>query len=241
MNRAEQIASNLHDVRERMDRALQACNRAPDKVTLLAVSKTVVPEDIISALTAGLTNFGESYGQEFRDKHVAVEQHLQRTPGLSAPRWHFIGPLQSNKVKYVVGKVALVHSVGSADVLTAIQAKAVALDLVQDCLIQVNVAGEAQKSGLPPAALPGILDRFASLTHVRCKGLMVIPPYDENPECSRRHFVALRRLQESEFKQARQNVTLGELSMGMSHDLEVAIAEGSTIVRVGTALFGERT
>jgi PLP dependent protein len=241
LNRAEQIAANLRDVRERMERALRACNRSPDSVTLLGVSKTVVPEDIVAALAAGQMNFGENYGQEFRDKHAAVAQRLQTATGLPAPRWHFIGPLQSNKVKYVTGKVVLVHSVGSPDVLAAIQAKAAALGVIQDCLIQVNVAGEVQKSGIAPAALPAILDSFAKLNHVRCKGLMVIPPYDENPELSRPHFVALRRLQENERTQARPNVALDHLSMGMSHDLEVAIAEGATIVRVGTAVFGERT
>jgi pyridoxal phosphate enzyme (YggS family) len=240
LNRAEQIAANLRDVRERMARALKAANRARDSVTLLAVSKTVAPEDIVGALAAGQIDFAENYGQEFRDKHAAVEERLQATPGLPTPRWHFIGPLQSNKVKYVTGKVVLVHSVGSPDVLGAIEAKAVALGVVQDCLIQVNVAGEVQKSGIAPAALPAILDSFAKLPHVRCQGLMVIPPYDENPELSRPHFAALRRLLEQERGQARPAVTLDQLSMGMSHDLEVAIAEGATIIRVGTAIFGAR-
>jgi hypothetical protein len=228
-------------VRERVQAALAAAKRPESGVTLLAVSKTVVPEDIVAALAAGQLDFGESYGQEFRDKHAAVAERLQRMAGLPAPRWHFIGPLQSNKVKYVTGKVVLVHSVGSLDVQGAIEAKAAALGLVQDCLIQVNVAGEMQKSGIAPASLPAILDSFAHRNHVRCKGLMVIPPYDENPEASRPHFVALRRLQEDEHGKARHNVSLDELSMGMSHDLEVAIVEGATIVRVGTAIFGGRT
>ncbi len=163
------------------------------------------------------------------------------TSGQAAPRWHFIGPLQSNKVKYVAGKVALVHSVGSLDVLSAIEAKAAALGVVQDCLVQVNVAGEAQKSGIAPSSLPETLDSFASRRHVRCRGLMVIPPYQPDPEAARPSFVALRRLQEEERLKLRPNVNLDELSMGMSHDLEVAIGEGATIVRVGTAIFGERT
>jgi PLP dependent protein len=240
LNRAEHIAANLRDVRERMDRALLASNRERGSVTLLAVSKTVAPEDIVTALAAGQVDFAENYGQEFRDKHAAVEERLQTAAGLPAPRWHFIGPLQSNKVKYVTGKVVLVHSVGSPEVLGALQTKAAALGVIQDCLIQVNVAGEVQKSGIAPTALPGILDSFAKLTHVRCQGLMVIPPYDANPELSRPHFAALRRLQEQERQQERTNVTLDQLSMGMSHDLEVAIAEGATIVRVGTAIFGAR-
>lgn len=241
MSRAAQIAANLGDVRRRVQEALQGCKRPPDAVTVLAVSKTVPPADIVAALAAGQVDLGENYGQEFRDKHAAVVQLLQAQPHLPGPRWHFIGPLQSNKVKYVTGKVELVQSVGSADVLGAIEAKAAALGVVQDCLIQVNVAGEAQKSGIAPQALPAILDSFAHLGHVRCNGLMVIPPYDENPERSRPHFAALRRLQDAERKQARPNVRLDHLSMGMSHDLEVAIAEGATIVRVGTAIFGART
>lgn len=241
MNRSGQLAANLLDVRARMQRALQACSRAPESVTLLAVSKTVIPDDIVAALAAGQVDFGENYGQEFRDKHAAVAQLVHGKPGLPTPRWHFIGPLQSNKVKYVTGKVTLIHSVGSPDVLAAIDTKAAALGAVQDCLVQVNVAGEVQKSGIAPSALPAFLDSFADLGHARCQGLMVIPPYDENPECSRRHFVALRRLQEAERGRVRPNVNLHRLSMGMSHDLEVAIAEGATIVRVGTAIFGART
>lgn len=241
MTRPEQIASNLRDVRRRVDQALLGCNRDRGSVTVLAVSKTVAAEDIVAALEAGQVNFGENYGQEFRDKHAAVADLLQARAAAPVPRWHFIGPLQTNKVKYVTGKVVLVHSVGSTEVLAAIDTKAAALGVVQDCLIQVNVAGEAQKSGIAPAVLPDVLDRFAGLGHVRCRGLMVIPPYDEHPECSRPHFVALRRLQEEERKRHRPNVALDELSMGMSHDLEVAIAEGATIVRVGTAIFGART
>jgi hypothetical protein len=241
VTRADEIAANLGRVRQRVRAALVAARRPEGSVQLLAVSKTVAPDDIVSALAAGQLDFGENYGQELRDKHIAVAERLQNTGGLPAPRWHFIGPLQSNKVKYVAGKVVLVHSVGSLDVLSAIEAKAAALGVVQDCLIQVNVAGEVQKSGIPPLSLPAILDSFASRRHVRCRGLMVIPPYDPDPEASRMHFVALRRLQDDERKKARPNVSLDDLSMGMSHDLEVAIVEGATIVRVGTAIFGDRT
>jgi hypothetical protein len=228
-------------VRERVQAALAAAKRPEASVTLLAVSKTVAIEDMVAALAAGQLDFGESYGQELRDKHRALAERPQSASGLPAPRWHFIGPLQSNKVKYVAGKVALVHSVGSLEVLSAIEAKADALGIAQDCLVQVNVAGEVRKSGIAPSSLPAVHDSFAERRHVRCKGLMVIPPYDEDPEASRPHFIALRRLQEEERRKTRPNVTLDELSMGMSHDLEVAIAEGATIVRVGTAIFGERT
>jgi PLP dependent protein len=240
MNRAEEIAANLDKVRERVDKALIAVKRSSQGMCLLAVSKTVPPEDIAAALAAGQRDFAENYAQEFRDKHRAVAS-LVADRGLPEPRWHFIGPLQTNKVKYVAGKVVLVHSAGSAEALAEIDRKAGSAAVVQDCLVQVNVAGESQKSGIVPAKLPAMLDEFASLSHVRCTGLMLIPPYDEDAERSRPHFAALRRLRDQHRPGGRPHVVLAELSMGMSHDLEVAISEGATIVRVGTAIFGART
>ena len=239
MTRAEEIAANLDSVRQRVDSALIAARRSSLGMCLLAVSKQVPAEDIAVALTLGQRDFAESYGQEFRDKRQAVAGLVGRL-GVPEPRWHFIGPLQANKVKYVAGQVALVHSAGSAEVLAGLERKAAQLDVVQDCLVQVNVAGETQKSGIAPAALPRLLDGFVLSPHLRCIGLMVIPPYDEDPEKSRPHFAALRQLRDEHRPGGRPNVVLAELSMGMSHDLEVAIAEGATIVRVGTAIFGAR-
>jgi pyridoxal phosphate enzyme (YggS family) len=241
MTRAEQIVANLGRVQERVDTALVAARRSSLGMCLIAVSKTVPAEDVAAALAAGQRDFAESYGQEFRDKHNAVASLVAGTKGLPEPRWHFIGPLQTNKVKYVAGKVALVHSASSAEVLAELERKAKALGVMQDCLVQVNVAGETQKSGIPPADLPATLDSFALFSHLRCTGLMAIPPYDEDPELSRPHFAALRRLRDQHRPGGRPNVVLAELSMGMSHDLEVAIAEGATMVRVGTAIFGARS
>jgi len=239
--RAEQIAANLRDVHERVDAALVRAHRSSETLRLLAVSKTVPAEDVVAALAAGQLDFAESYGQEFRDKHASVAKLVAATEGLPSPRWHFIGPLQSNKVKYVVGKVALIHSVSSPEILADIERKAAALDVVQDCLVQVNVAGETQKSGVAPSDLQAVLDSFGLYAHVHCTGLMVIPPYDEDPKLSRPHFAALRRLRDEQHKRVRSNVVLANLSMGMSHDLHVAIAEGATMIRVGTAIFGART
>jgi pyridoxal phosphate enzyme (YggS family) len=239
--RAEQIATNLREVHARADAALQRAGRNADSLCLLAVSKTVVPEDIVAALAAGQADFAENYGQEFRDKREAVAALVAARPGSPSPRWHFIGPLQTNKVKYVAGKVALIHTVSSPEVLAEIERKAAAIGVVQECLVQVNVASEMQKSGIAPTDLSAVLDVFAGCAHARCTGLMVIPPYDEDPELSRPHFAALRRLRDEHRKRIRTNVVLGNLSMGMSHDLEVAIAEGATIIRVGTAIFGART
>ncbi len=200
---------------------------------LLAVSKKMTADDVRAALAAGQRAFGENYAQELRDKRAA----LAEDPTLPhPPEWHYIGPLQSNKVKYVAGQVALVHTVDSAALLEAIEARG----LPQPCLVQVNVAGEAQKRGLAPADLPALLDRFATMSHVTCAGLMVIPPLTEDPDDPRPHFAALRALREREAAIARPHVELRELSMGMSGDLEAAIVEGATIVRVGTAIFGGR-
>ena len=227
MTRAETIVAGLAQVRGRIADAERAAGRAAGAVRLLAISKKMPPDDVRAALAAGQRAFGENYAQELRDKRAAL---LGDAP---APEWHFVGPLQSNKVKYVAGQAALIHSVDSPELLAAIDGRGVA----QACLIQVNVAGEAQKRGVAPDALPALLDAFAGATHARCAGLMLIPPFDED---SRPHFAALRALRDREAAQRRPNVDLRELSMGMSHDFEIAIAEGATIVRVGTAIFGER-
>jgi pyridoxal phosphate enzyme (YggS family) len=230
VTRAEAIAAGLARVRDRIAAAERAAGRPAGSARLVAVSKKMTADDVRAALAAGQRAFGENYGQELRDKRAALEQDPV------APEWHFIGPLQSNKVKYVAGKVALIHTVDSASLLDAIEARGVP----QDCLVQVNVAGEAVKSGIAPADLPALLDRFAAAKHVRCRGLMLIPPLGDDPEQSRPHFAALRRLRDREAAQPRPNVDLVELSTGMSDDLEVAIAEGATLVRVGTAIFGAR-
>jgi pyridoxal phosphate enzyme (YggS family) len=239
VNRAEEIAANLAEVRGRIAQAEGTAGRSSGSVRLVAVSKTVSPADILVALGAGQQDFGESYGQEFRDKRVDVETGAQAA-GLPPPRWHFIGPLQTNKVKYAAGKVALIHSVEDGEVLAEIERRVALLPVPQDCLIQVNVAAETQKHGVAPAQLPALLDRFADLPHLRCTGLMVIPPFGDDREISRPSFAGLRRLRAEQASISRAHVCLTELSMGMSHDLEIAVAEGATLVRVGTAIFGER-
>ena len=230
MSRADDIAAGLAEVRARIAGAERAAGRAPGSVRLVAVSKKMTVDDVRAALAAGQRDLGESYGQELRDKRQA----LADAP--VAPRWHFIGPLQANKVKYVAGHVALVHSIDSAALLEELERRGAD----QACLVQVNVAGEAQKRGVAPADLPALLDRFADLPHVRCQGLMTVPPLADDPAAARPHFAALRALRDRESGRPRPNVDLRELSMGMSHDLEVAVAEGATLVRVGTAIFGAR-
>ncbi len=230
MTRAEEIAANLQVVRERVAAAARAAARAPETVRLLAISKKMTADDVRAALAAGQRAFGENYGQELRDKRAALASEPQ------PPEWHFVGPLQSNKIKYVAGQVALIHTIDSIALLDEVEARGVA----QACLVQVNVAGEAQKRGVGPAQLPALLDRFAAASHARCVGLMLIPPFTDDPAEARPHFVALRALRDREAARPRPNVELRELSMGMSGDFEIAIAEGATLVRVGTAIFGAR-
>jgi pyridoxal phosphate enzyme (YggS family) len=242
MTRAEEIARNLDAVKTRIRLAEKAAGRPEGAVTLVAVSKTMPAEDIAAARAAGQIDFGENYAQELRDKRQGMAvADVGAGPGI---RWHFIGPLQSNKVKYVVGHVALIHSLDTPELLVEAERRATLVDpkgnVVQDCLVQVNVAGERQKRGVAPEALGALLDQFAALPHLRCVGLMVIPPLDADVQASRVCFVALRRLAEAESARSRPGVSLGQLSMGMSHDLEPAIAEGATLVRVGTAIFGPR-
>ena len=231
MNRAEEIARNLAAVQTRVLQAELAAGREAESVTLLAVSKSMPAEDVAAAMSAGQGDFGENYAQELRDKRPALA-------GIP-PRWHFIGPLQSNKVKYVAGLVSLIHSLDTVELLAEVNQR-VPEGSVQECLLQVNVAAEPQKRGAAPQALPALLDAFATLPRLRCTGLMVIPPLSDDPDGGRPHFVALRKLRDREAARARPHVHLVHLSMGMSHDLEAAIIEGATIVRVGTAIFGER-
>ena len=268
MTRAEDIAARLREVRQQIAEAETRAGRPPGSARLLAVSKRMPADDVRAALAAGQHDFGENYANELRDKRaelggttgwppVPTDAAPPTASGAAstkafAPRWHYIGPLQRNKAKILVGQVALIHSIADADLVDELERRAATASLsVQTegaggpmastaCLVQVNVAGETQKSGVAPRALPALLDRFATAAHVHCVGLMLIPPLEPTAEDSRRHFAALRALAEQESRVARPHVQLRELSMGMSGDFAVAIEEGATLVRVGTAIFGER-
>jgi pyridoxal phosphate enzyme (YggS family) len=213
------LADNFLNVGEELAKSARAAGRAPKDVTLLAVSKTVPAERVQEAIAVGHTLFGENYAQELRDKARVV----------AGARWHFIGPLQRNKVKYVVGVAELIHSVDSLPLLEEIAARADKLGVVQRCLVQVNIGGEAQKSGCPVAEVAALVREFATRPSVRCEGLMCIPPEGVAP---RPFFENLAQLAATE--------KLATLSMGMSADFAEAIAAGATIVRVGSALFGAR-
>lgn len=214
------IVTRLAGVRQRVDAACRTAGRDPASITLVAVSKTRSAGECHQAVAAGQAVLGENYAQELRDKAAEVPEAW----------WHFIGPLQRNKVKLVVGVAQLIHSVDSLALLDEISARAEKLHLTQRCLLQVNVGAERQKSGCAPAEVAALLGRFAELPAVSCDGLMCIPPVGEDPVP---HFRALRALADQH--------GLQQLSMGMSDDFEAALAEGATLVRIGTAIFGPRT
>jgi pyridoxal phosphate enzyme (YggS family) len=215
--------------------ACQRAGRAPEEVTLVCVSKTVPAESIRAAHEAGAAVFGENYGQDLRDK-------ARELADLSLS-WHFIGPLQRNKVRYVVGTAHLIHTIHSADVLEAVDARAhrEQLERPVELLVQLNLSGEATKSGASEDELEPLLDRLADCRCCRCIGLMTMPPFFDEPERARPLFARLRELRDRHAGSGRENVELTHLSMGMSGDFEVAIEEGATLVRVGTALFGARS
>jgi pyridoxal phosphate enzyme (YggS family) len=268
--RAAEIAAALDSTRARIADAERAAGRAAGSVRLIAVSKRMPEGDLRAALAARQRDFGENYAQELRDKRAAFASSggtpaaglapavdsTPVTPPDTQPdlRWHFIGPLQSNKLKYLVGQVALIHTVDSPELVAQIDLR-LGLGLgatpssrdapaprTQDCLVQVNLAGASRQSGVPPERLGLLLDAFAASPRVACIGLMLIPPQSaaDDPIAARRHFATLRELAERERRRTRPNVDLRELSMGMSHDFSLAIAEGATMVRVGTAIFGAR-
>ena len=218
------IAENLAAVRERMAQACRDAGRAPDAVTLIAVSKRQPDDRLVAAYEAGQRDFGENFVQELVRKRAILPTDA---------RWHLIGHLQTNKAKQAVG-AHLIHTVDSMRVAKALDKAAAATNAVQRVLIEVNLAAEPSKAGVAPDDVFGLADDVRGLSHVQLEGLMAIPPIGEG----RRHFAALRSLKAK--MAADGSGELSQLSMGMSADYPDAIAEGSTIVRVGTAIFGAR-
>jgi pyridoxal phosphate enzyme (YggS family) len=226
------IASNLREVRARIDRAALDAGRDPAGVRLLAVSKTFGLDHVRAAAAAGQQDFGENRVQE-------ALQKIHGTADLKI-RWHLIGTLQSNKVRKAVPNVAAIHSVDSLRLLQAIDDVAIASGTAPELLVQVDLAGEATKHGAPPAEARDIVRAAARCRAARCVGLMTIPPFFERPEDARPYFVQLREMRTTLLKDGVDQLLLRELSMGMSHDFEIAVQEGATIVRLGTAIFGKR-
>ena len=199
----------------------------------MAVTKKHPAAVIAAAAEAGIRDVGENYAQELRDKLG----ELAAGALAAALRWHYIGRLQRNKIKYVVGKVALIHAVDSLDIARAIAERAVRDDAVQRVLVAVNSGGEAQKSGITPASAGEFLAALDSLDGIEVAGFMTMPPLASRPEDNREHFSALARLRD---QLRRPDRPLPELSMGTTGDFEVAVEQGATLVRVGTAIFGPR-
>lgn len=224
------IAENLVEVRERISRAIQKSGREPDSARLITVSKQISVDRIEEARAAGAVVFGENKIQEAIPK---IEQM-----GAEGIFWHFIGHLQKNKIKFLDERFDLIHSVDSFEVAEKIAKHYHSENRVQRILLQVNVSGEAAKFGMEPKELEKQMAEFFQLQGIQVEGLMTIPPFDSDPENSRRHFSRLRELREQYEKQ--NGLPLNELSMGMSNDFEVAVEEGATLVRVGTAIFGPR-
>lgn len=222
-------AERLANVRGRIEAACAACGRDPAEVTLVAVSKLHEASAVVAMAALGQRIFGESYIQE------AIAKIEDCPPGLE---WHFIGHLQRNKVKFTIGRFALIHTVDNLELAQTLQKRNEACALTQAVCLQVNVAGEVQKSGVAPEGLPALAEAVAAMPNLALRGLMVIPPVFDDPEGARPAFAALRRLRDN--ISIRLSMPLPVLSMGMSGDMEAAILEGATHVRVGTDLFGSR-
>lgn len=225
------IAENVARVRARMEAAAIRAGRDPAKVRLVAVSKTVDPERIGQAIEAGVDMLGENYVQEAQKKIEAMERKVN---------WHFIGHLQSNKAKAAARLFDWVHSVDSLKLAEELSRAAILQNKTLPVLIQVNLGQEQTKSGAKGEEVFRLLERMASLPGISVRGLMTMPPFFENPEDSRPYFRALRMLGEEISRRQVPGAHLEELSMGMSNDFEIAIEEGATLVRVGTAIFGPR-
>ncbi len=227
----DDIASNYARVSEQIARAAERAGRPAAEVTLVCAAKTKGPELVRAALRAGATDIGENYVQEAQYKIQAIPE---------AASWHLIGHLQRNKAKVSVSLFRLIHSLDSLALATELDRQGAKQDMTVHALIEVNLAAEETKAGVPPAALDPLLEGVSSLSHLQIDGLMAIPPAVSDPSEARPHFRTLARLRERYARLGEARMPLRELSMGMTQDFGVAIEEGATIVRVGRAIFGER-
>ena len=226
------IAENMRTIQDLIAAAAQRVHRDPSSVRLVAVTKTIGQERIREAVAAGAMILGENRVQEAREKITGLGPIAS---------WHLIGHLQTNKAKFAVTLFYLIHSVDSLELARELSRQAEKHGKVQDILIEVNVSGEASKAGIGPDNAKDLIREVSKLSNIRVQGLMTIPPYSEDPETSRPHFRRLRELAQDITKEQIPNVTMKELSMGMSGDFQVAVEEGATLVRVGTSIFGKRT
>jgi pyridoxal phosphate enzyme (YggS family) len=228
------LRDRFADVRDRIETAARACDRSPEEIKLVAITKTHPAETLQAALNLGAKDFGENRVQEAEGKIAEL--------GRNVARWHLVGHLQTNKARRAVSLFDVIHSLDSAGLaerLDRLCAEEGRQSL--DVLLQIDLGGEVTKSGVETAELPALLSTLKRCNRLRLVGLMTLPPYFESPDCSRPFFKTLRELRDELQAQGHFGSAKGELSMGMSHDFEVAIEEGATMIRVGTALFGERS
>ena len=231
MQEMKSIQNAINDVEEKMFAACKRVGRNPEEVTLIAVSKTMPVEAIREAMECGIIEFGENRPQELRDKQAEITEPLH---------WHMIGSLQTNKLKYVIGKTVLIHSVDSVHLAQAIHEMSEKKGLITDILLEVNVAGEESKHGISPEELEATVRALTAFSNIRIRGLMTVAPYTENAEENRIYFRQMKQLMVDINSKNIDNVYMDILSMGMTGDYEIAIEEGATLVRVGTGIFGHR-
>lgn len=225
------IRQNLYEVRTNIENVCKKAKRGTDEVTLIAVSKTKPVEMLQEAYAEGCRDFGENKVQELVDKYEVMPKDI---------KWHMIGHLQRNKVKYIVDKVYMIHSVDSLRLAEEISKEACKKNVTVSVLIEVNVAGEETKFGVMPSELEELVRQIAVLPGIAVKGLMTIAPFVDDPEDNRRYFASLKQLSVDITKKNIDNITMNVLSMGMTGDYTVAIEEGASFVRIGTGIFGER-
>lgn len=225
------LKENLEQVQNNIRTACSKAGRSLDEVTLIAVSKTKPVEMLQEIYDCNVRNFGENKVQEMCDKMEVLPEDI---------RWHMIGHLQTNKVKYIVGKTTLIHSVDSLKLANEIQKQAEKKNVIADILVEVNIAEEESKFGIHKEETFSLIKEIAKLPNIRIKGLMTIAPFVENAEDNRMYFREIRQLSVDIKNQNIDNVSMDILSMGMTGDYMVAIEEGATLVRVGTGIFGER-
>jgi len=225
------IQKNIGDVKSRIRAAAERAGRHEDDITLVAVSKTVPAEKLNAIAQKKEMIFGENRVQELLGKYDIIKEGCV---------WHFIGRLQTNKVKNIIDKVAMVHSLDRMELAEEIQKRANACNRIIDILVQVNISGEGTKTGIQPEELLPFLQKLALFPNLKVRGLMTIAPYAENPEDIRWVFRELRNIYDDMSRKNINNISMQYMSMGMSHDFEIAIEEGANIVRIGSSIFGER-
>lgn len=227
----DDIQVNIADIKEEIKQICQSCDRNPEDITLIVVTKTVDPERINYAVDCGVSNLGENKVQEIMDKYETVSKNI---------KWHLIGHLQTNKVKYIIDKVELIHSVDSVKLAEEISKRAEKYDITKDVLVQINVAEEETKFGIELEEAVNFVKSISEFNNIRIKGLMTIAPYSDNPEGVRLVFRKLREKFDELSQMNLPNTEMKYLSMGMSNDYHIAIEEGANMIRIGTAIFGKR-